>query len=368
MPAPTLLAAALAAVGVFMLFHALIRPASRRARLAGRLDYSSAAKGYRTYVPLGGGPALFWAWLLGVAGIQLSGFWTDATIGVLTGALIAHLVGLRDDMLRLGSLTRNSGLALAALCTVLLSGGHLLVPVAIDGSIQAAAAMAVAAGAVPLFLSMKLNRHQDCADGLLGLTVITILAWLGIAAATIGQPASLVAVAVHGWPLAAAMAAFLVYNLRRPGHPRARVYMGSSGNAVAGLLMGAIALQFALSQAQVAKAALFLAWLFALPAFDGLGVLWRRFRNRGAVREADPRRLQSLMQGAGLSEGAAVVVQSVLLFALGGVGYACWLLAVSPAAQAGLLLGLALLVAAVSRWAWSRRLAAPSVLVISGTD
>jgi UDP-GlcNAc:undecaprenyl-phosphate GlcNAc-1-phosphate transferase len=150
--------------------------------------------------------------------------------------------------------------------------------------------------------------------------------------------------------LAAATAAFLVFNLRYPGHPRARVFMGDAGSMFLGVALAWFLVQ--LSQGEDRSIAPITGvWLIAVPLLDTLCTMVRRISCGRSPIDADRGHLHHLLQALGLSPGQAVAALLALSLLTGGAALLLerigvpefWLFAafclVFPAYCAGIELG-----------------------------
>lgn len=153
------------------------------------------------------------------------------------------------------------------------------------------------------------------------------------------------------WPLllaAIALLPFLALNLRRPGLPRARVFLGDAGALALGLLLGLALVD--LSQGSAARFPPVLAlYLLALPLVDTVSVMWRRMSAGHSPFAPDQQHLHHLLQRAGHSVSRTLLLLCAVAWLSMAAGWTMWRLGAPDA----LLLGVFLL-AAFSFHAWIR--------------
>jgi UDP-GlcNAc:undecaprenyl-phosphate GlcNAc-1-phosphate transferase len=194
-------------------------PLLRRARL---LDVPNQRSSHVDVTPRGGGVGL----AAGVAaGVVLGGIDHDVAV-VLTGAAVAALVGLVDDLRGLGALTRlGAQVLLAAAVVLLLLAGREETPL-----------LLVLGGAIAVvWLVGCLNafNFMDGINGISGVTAVVAGGWFG----WLGHDLDYPALQVAGLAVAGAALGFLPWNALR-----ARVFLGDVGSYGLGFGIGGLAL------------------------------------------------------------------------------------------------------------------------------
>ena len=333
MLATGLISAALSAALAFVLVQMLIKPMSRLARRGGRVDHDSARKGYATYVPLGGGVTVVLATLLSSPFLD----WSASLLGIMVGGAVALGVGLRHEKVRIRASMRLLGTIAAAVVAVLLSLGELQWPLKENHAAWLGWGTVVGSTAW-MVLWTRIYRHVDRADGLLGLLALNALFWLTTAAVLRGLDEGNLDAALEqtaiAWPLAGALVAFLAFNARRPGRPRALVYMGAGGTMALGLCIGALGLKIGFASEGPMPLLMFAVWCSVVPLSDWGATVLRRRRHGDDPFGNDDRQLHGLMMAHGRTESTAVAWIGIAAFLLAGLGLLLWQLDVPVLWQA----------------------------------
>ena len=159
-------------------------------------------------------------------------------------------------------------------------------------------------------------------DGMVGLAgslALVAFAWYGVAAAFTGDAG----LATLAWILCGGLAGFLVFNLRLPWQPKARVFLGDAGSTLLGFALAwfAIDLSQGSGPAMPPIAAL---WVVLLPLADTVSLIARR-RSRGrSPFHADREHIHHFLLARGLSVNATLLVLVAISAACGAVGVLGW--------------------------------------------
>lgn len=159
----------------------------------------------------------------------------------------------------------------------------------------------------------------DGMDGLAGsvgaciLAAFLLLAWLLDA----HEWTSFIAVCLG------AVLAFLSFNLRLPGRPRARIFLGDAGSLVIGFILFWLSLSLS-HRAEGAAPPMVMAWLLAFPMLDTLATMALRIREGRSVFSPGHDHFHHLLQRGGLSVTRIVVVAVILTTSSAGAGVALW--------------------------------------------
>jgi UDP-GlcNAc:undecaprenyl-phosphate GlcNAc-1-phosphate transferase len=119
---------------------------------------------------------------------------------------------------------------------------------------------------------------------------------------------------------AAAVVGFLCWNLRRPGLPRARVFLGDAGSMLLGFVIAWTAVRLTQNPAHPVSPVLG-PWTIALPLIDCVSLILRRLRQGRSPFAADRDHLHHLLLDAGYSQ-TAVAVGAMFASALLGLSAA----------------------------------------------
>jgi UDP-GlcNAc:undecaprenyl-phosphate GlcNAc-1-phosphate transferase len=134
----------------------------------------------------------------------------------------------------------------------------------------------------------------DGADGLAGSLALAALGMLAAAALYAGNGVLAERVLV----VCGALTAFLVWNLRFPGHPRARAFMGDAGSGFLGLVIAWVAFRLTQNAGHPVNSVLAL-WLLPIPVMDCLVLIVRRLQERRSPFAAGRDHIHHLMADAG---------------------------------------------------------------------
>lgn len=121
--------------------------------------------------------------------------------------------------------------------------------------------------------AMNAMNMVDGIDGLAGGQAFISLAALAVIAGTGSNSAALTMVLA----IMAAVAGFLIFNLRIPGRRHAHVFLGDAGSMLLGLLISYFLVSFTQGENRLMSPVTAL-WIFALPLLDTFVVMVRRFQ------------------------------------------------------------------------------------------
>lgn len=186
----------------------------------------------------------------------------------------------------------------------------------------------------------------DGVDGLSGGIACAGFAALATAAGLAGESALMQMALLP----CAAIAGFLVYNLRFPGRPAARVFLGDAGSLSVGFLLGVYAIVICQN---TSVPAITTVWAVALPLLDGLTVIQRRSARGVSVTQPGADHLHHLLRAWGLGATAITAAETLLAAAFAALGLALWQVDAEEWISLFLLLILALVFRAGSDRAWN---------------
>lgn len=116
--------------------------------------------------------------------------------------------------------------------------------------------------------------------------------------------------------VAGAIVGFLLWNLRRPGLVRARVFLGDAGSTVLGFVIAWIAIRLSQDHAHPLSPVLG-PWTIAIPLIDCVSLIVRRWRHGQSPFAADRDHLHHLLLDAGFSPSAIALGLMVASAVLG---------------------------------------------------
>lgn len=164
---------------------------------------------------------------------------------------------------------------------------------------------------------------MDGMDGLSGSVGLVAFAWYA-AVAYYSDLATIFAVAVT---FCGALAGFLVFNLRFPWQPRAKVFMGDAGSLMMGFALGWFAVDLTQGQGRTFPPIAAL-WVILLPLADCVSIMARRIRQGRSPFSADRRHIHHYLEARGFTHGQTLGILVALTTAFGAVGFFGWALRV----------------------------------------
>jgi len=160
---------------------------------------------------------------------------------------------------------------------------------------------------------------MDGQDGLAGSVGAVAFAWYAVVAYESGlQPQFRLALI-----LTCAIAGFLLFNLRFPWQPRARVFLGDAGSLMIGFALGWFAIELTQGKLRTFPPIAAL-WVLLLPLADCVSLMTRRVRAGKSPFVADSRHIHHYLLRRGFSHGQTVGILVGLSAIFGAVGYLGW--------------------------------------------
>jgi UDP-GlcNAc:undecaprenyl-phosphate GlcNAc-1-phosphate transferase len=285
------------------------------ARRLGWYDHPDAGrKDHAEPTPFVGGIAVAAGALAAVVLLQLDGGNLRALAALGVAGLLMLATGLHDDLRDSSWRWRIAAQVLAAL--VLVYGGGLAVNQV--GTVFGQPITSLGWFSVPftVFMVVALINALNMADGVDGLTGTVVfigLAMFAAAALYAGDPALFAVLAA----VAGAVLGFLVFNLRRPGLPRARVFLGNGGSALLGLVIAWASLRLT-QNLEHPVTAILLPWLLVPPVVDAVALVLRRVAQGRSPFAADRNHMHHFMCDAGFSPSQIALALGGLSLGLGG--------------------------------------------------
>jgi UDP-GlcNAc:undecaprenyl-phosphate/decaprenyl-phosphate GlcNAc-1-phosphate transferase len=299
---------AAASFGLCLLAILALRPLAIAVDL---IDRPGGRKNHQGDVPIVGGLAMFLGIALGIG--LLPGSMGDT---YLAACAILVTIGLVDDRFELSPWTRLPGQISAAIVVV---GTGVMVTTIGDpfgiGTINFSGWSAI--GFTLLITTAAINGFNmlDGMDGLAGTTALTSCLALGFLAWTGG----LIEPAATSLVLAAAVSAFLIFNLPTRFNRPMRCFMGDAGSTLLGFSVALICIQVSQSPAKAASPVTTL-WTVALPLYELVWSTLRRLLRGVSPFKADTNHFHHLLQKAGFGVRGAFAVFAILTVALAVIG------------------------------------------------
>lgn len=289
----------LAAAVLTVLVLWFLRPVARKLDL---LDYPKGRKDHAHPTPITGGIAM-------AVGVIVTGLATLADAGTTffgfaAASTLLIVVGLLDDKYDLRWYWRILAQVVAALVMVYVAGVRVeqLGPAFGLGDVSLGWLSVPFTVFATVGLINAINMI-DGADGLAGLLVAAALTMLLAAAAYSGN----VVLGQRLVLLLGAVLAFLLFNMRLPWQPRAKLFMGNAGSAFLGFVIAWSSFRLSQNPGHPVSPALVL-WFVPIPVMDTLVLMFRRVRSGRSPFIADRNHVHHLMLEAGFGPTQAGLV------------------------------------------------------------
>ena len=294
-----------------LLFLGALRRAAHR---YGLVDRPSPRKTHLGEIPVVGGLAI------GAAFLATCFIQGTPSIPFATACIIILATGLFDDLQEFSARSKFVGQVAAAV--IMTSWGNLFL---VDlGNLWGNGDVMPGNWGIPftLFCVVGLMNAMNMIDGLDGLAGgigLIAAAWLCLAAGLRGpfNDAQLLCVFV------AAIAAFLIFNLRHPWRRHAAVFLGDAGS----LFLGFVLVWFAVDISQSAPRdfyAVSAVWILGVPIMDTVYIMLRRMVRGMSPFAADRRHIHHTLIFMGLSETQTSWLLLAVSLLFGAIGFFGW--------------------------------------------
>src|SRR6266850_2817513 len=309
------------AIAAFLGTLGLIILLRRHAHGFGLVDLPSPRKTHNGEIPVIGGVAIGISFLLAA----LTQYPVEKDhLSLISCCLVILLTGLFDDMREFSARSKFVGQIVAAV--LMTSWANLYLTDL--GNLWGTGDIVLGNWGIPftLFCVIGLINAMNMIDGLDGLAggIAAIAAvWLGVAAA-IAHPlkdGSLLFI------LPAAVAAFLVFNIRHPGRQHASVFLGDAGS----MFLGFVLVWFAVDVTQGAGSNFYpisAVWVLGVPIIDTVYLMLRRIILSRNPFAPDRRHIHHTLIFMGLSETHTLWLLLGKSALFGAIGFFGWYLKV----------------------------------------
>jgi UDP-GlcNAc:undecaprenyl-phosphate GlcNAc-1-phosphate transferase len=289
--------AALLALVITSLALWLLQPVARRLNL---LDHPAGRKDHAVPTPVTGGLAILIGFVVAFFAVQTS---SSSLLAFCGAALLLVIVGIYDDLHDLRWYWRIVAQTVAAL--IIIYGGGVRVEQI--GPVFGLGEMSLGGLSVPftVFATIGIINAMnmiDGADGLAGLLGLAALSMLAAASVYAGNTL----LAERTSVLCGALAGFLIWNIRLPWRPRAKVFLGNAGSALLGLVIAWVAFRLTQNSGHPVNPVLAL-WLLPIPVMDCLVLIVRRLQAGRSPFSAGRDHIHHLMQDAGFGPTRAAL-------------------------------------------------------------
>ena len=288
---------ALIALVVTSLASWAMHPMAARLNL---LDHPAGRKDHAVPTPVTGGLAILIGCLVSFCVMQPNPHSLQA---FAVAAVLLVVVGIYDDLRDLRWYWRIVMQGTAALIIIFWGG----VRVEQIGPVFGLDTMSLGWLSVPFTVFATIGiinavNMIDGADGLAGMLGLAALAMLGAASMYAGNAVLAERLSV----LCGALAGFLVWNVRLPWRPRARVFLGNAGSGLLGLVIAWVSFRLTQNPGHPVNPVLAL-WLLPIPVMDCLVLIVRRLQERRSPFAAGRDHIHHLMQDAGFGPTRAAL-------------------------------------------------------------
>lgn len=285
------------------------------ARTVGLLDLPDGArKDHPVATPVVGGLGIAFGSAVALTVLGIDGGDLRSMVALAVAGLLVLLLGIYDDLCDAKWYWRIGAQALAAV--ILVYGGGLAVNQV--GTVFGYDIQSLGWLSEPftIFMIVALINAINMADGVDGLTGSVLTVSLGMFAAAgfySGDP-SLGSFLVV---MAGSVMGFLIFNLRRPGLPRAASFLGNGGSALLGLVIAWASLRLSQNPDHPITAVL-LPWLLVPPVVDAVALVLRRISHGESPFHADRNHLHHFMLDAGFRPSEVALLAAVATLLAGG--------------------------------------------------
>ena len=280
----------------------------------GLSDKPGGRKTHANPTPLIGGLVIVPVFIISLFASGVAGeYWV-----LISAALLLLLMGVIDDYIPLNASLKFAMQVLIACFVVVfghvevLSFGYLFS----DDEQVYLWFMSKPFSVMCLVVLMNAMNMIDGLDGLSGGLAAVILGSLALACWMAGVPGNAAVIAL----ILAPLAAFLVFNMRYPGHGKASVFMGDAGTLALGLILGWFAIRYAQWPEHVIVPAV-IPWVIGLPVVDTFAVYFVRAMDGQNPFEPDRSHIHHRLVDNGVPDGRAtfIIVGFTALSALGAI-------------------------------------------------
>src|SRR4051812_8439317 len=160
---------------------------------------------------------------------------------------------------------------------------------------------------------------MDGLDGLGGSMALVAFGWYAAAADFSGLDVQFKTALIF----CGAIAGFLLFNLRFPWQPQARVFLGDAGSLMMGFALGWFAIDLTQGPGRTIPPIAAL-WVLLLPLADCVSLMARRVSKRKSPFVADSHHIHHYLLARGLTHGQTLALLVGLSALFGAIGFFGW--------------------------------------------
>jgi UDP-GlcNAc:undecaprenyl-phosphate GlcNAc-1-phosphate transferase len=288
------------------------------------VDHPGGRKAHARPVPLVGGISIFLSLLAMSAftGLMVSASW------LLLALSLVIAIGLWDDVMEISPRLKFAIQIVAS--GVMIFGANIQLHSV--GDLLGWRPIGLAVFVIPMTVFAVVGvvnsiNMVDGMDGLAGSLSLVAFAWYAL----VSWSSGLIVQYDTALIMCAAIAGFLLFNLRFPWQPHARVFLGDAGSLMIGFTLGWYAIDLTQGPGRTFPPIAAL-WVVVLPLADCVSIMTRRIRSGRSPFVADRHHLHHYLQARGFTHGQTLGLMVGLSSIFGAVGYFGWQLGLPEAA------------------------------------
>lgn len=294
----------------FMVSFILTPYMARVGKKQNMLDIPDHRKIHEEAIPNLGGIVIFFGFLLSLLFVvQIEG----QVKALMIGGVIILLLGVVDDIANLSPKHKFVIQMLPALIVIIYNSD--LINSFIVNQLRSFDLLGYLLYPILIFWIVGITNSINLIDGLdglaCGISIIALIAFLILGLKLNLEVLNLISIALAG-----SMLAFLRFNF----HP-AKIFLGDSGSTFAGFMLASIGVLWVLNS-RIAFFIFIPVIILALPIFDTLFAIWRRYRGHHPIFQADKGHLHHRL----LARGTA---HKNVVFILWGISVICSVIALT---------------------------------------
>jgi UDP-GlcNAc:undecaprenyl-phosphate GlcNAc-1-phosphate transferase len=308
--------AVLIVVICLLLSAAAVRLFMRMAPTLGLVDVPGGRKTHHNVIPLVGGISIFLALLICSAVLHFSG----AIAYCLFALSLVIAIGLWDDVAEISP--RLKFVVQIVASAVMIWGANI--QLSNVGDLIGIRPIGLWIFAIPMTVFAVVGvvnavNMMDGMDGLAGSLALVAFAWYGL----VSYQSALIPQFQLAMALCGAIGGFLLFNLRFPWQPRAKVFLGDAGSLMIGFALAWFAVDLSQGEGRTFPPIAAL-WVVLLPLVDCVSLMTRRVVARRSPFVADRRHIHHYLEACGFTHGQTLATLVGLNALFGLVGYLGW--------------------------------------------